>query len=575
MRARHSRAVLVAGILILAAGPSPGSDGDRTGGGWIFPGEYESHQAMWMLWPTYENKVGFPSSEPMSEMIAALRGHASVNLAVQDAADEDAARGELSARGAPLDQVRFFHLEHADIWARDMGPQFTRSRSGKLRINDWNFNMWGAEEPGSDSSTFSEAFDRAVADTLRVPAIGARPGPATGVRMIHEGGGVTHNGHGTMIAVESVVIQRNLGRDRFCGGEDPVTDYGQPNTYAPNPDWPACKALVEEEYRRMLGVRKVIWLPTGIAEDNATFRGPLATHIHVPRLDGIDVPHAGVYTLFTTNGHADEFVRFVAPEKVVLAHEMVPRTPARTPLQRLRRWFQEQNHERLERAFRILSRETTESGEPLEVVRIPMPELTFEVFAPGDGQYDYFAAYDRWEDGSTLPEVMLGVWPASYVNYVPTNDLVLVPQFWKPGRSLESWKRDREARQVLKDLFPGRETAPVHPENVVRGGGGMNCITQQEPASATFTRECGWAKVQLDAGVATLYSDPAGHHALGAVPRLGRSGDDVYLRRLSSLGKRVRVEVVEATGLAGRTGWIDEDDLESAGEKCPTVYSPN
>ena len=110
-------------------------------------------------------------------------------------------------------------------------------------------------------------------------------------------------------------------------------------------------------------------------------------------------------------------------------------------------WLQDQNHERLERVYDIISRETTESGEPIRVVRIPTPELTLEVFLPGDGTYDYYAGYDRWEDGSTLPEVMLGVWPASYVNYVPTNDLVLVPKFWRPGRPLESWlKDDRGAR---------------------------------------------------------------------------------------------------------------------------------
>ena len=37
-----------------------------SGPDWLFPGEYESHQAMWMLWPTFENKAGFPSTEPMS-----------------------------------------------------------------------------------------------------------------------------------------------------------------------------------------------------------------------------------------------------------------------------------------------------------------------------------------------------------------------------------------------------------------------------------------------------------------------------------------------------------------------------
>ena len=383
---------------------------------------------MWMLWPTFENKAGFPSTEPVSEMIRALSGHTHVNLAVQDADDEAAARSLLVAGGVPLGHVHFFHLEHGDLWARDMGPQFTRSRDGRLRVNDWNFNMWGNEEPDSESSTFEEDFDRRAAAAIQVPVLDTRAGRETGVRMIHEGGSVSHNGKGTMIAVESVVIQRNLGPGRFCGGAAPVNDYGQPNTYAPNPDWPACRAMVEREYRRMLGVKKVIWVPTGVVEDQGTFRGALAPHIQVPSFDGVDIPHAGVYTLFTTNGHPDEFVRFVSPDKVVLAQERVPATPARTPVEKLIRWLQERNHERLERIYDILSRETTESGAPIRIVRIPTPVFTLDVFGPGDGIYDYYATYDRWEDGSTMGEVMLGVWPASYVNYVPTNDLVLAPR---------------------------------------------------------------------------------------------------------------------------------------------------
>jgi hypothetical protein len=57
-------------------------------GDWVFPGEYESHQAMWMLWPVVENKAGFPSTEPIGDMIRAMSGHVHVNLAVQDADDE-------------------------------------------------------------------------------------------------------------------------------------------------------------------------------------------------------------------------------------------------------------------------------------------------------------------------------------------------------------------------------------------------------------------------------------------------------------------------------------------------------
>ena len=473
-----SAIVLVAFLLWAGLSTPAGARADE----WIFPGEYESHEAMWMLWPTYENKAGFPSTEPVADMIAAMRGHTHVNLAVQDAADEAAARAFLAARGVPLDHVTFFHLAHLDLWARDMGPQFVRSRSGQLRVIDWNFSFWGYEEPQSFNSRFEESFDRRAASAIGVPVERAGPAPGTGARLVHEGGSASHNGRGTMIAVESVVMQRNLGPRRFCGGQAPVTDFGQPNTYAPNPDWPACKVLVEAEYRKLLGVTKVIWIPAGVIEDTGTFRGRLANHISIETFDGVTVPHAGVYTMFGTNGHPDEFLRFVSPDTVVLGEARPSaRTPG-TPEEELAQWLDARNHERLEQAFEIISRETTESGEPIEVVRIPMPVPTLDIVTSGDGLYDYFSTYNRWEDGSTTPPVMFTVWPASYVNYVPTNGLVLVPRFWKPGRSLEIRKRDAEAAKVIGGLFPGRRIVQVHIENVIRGGGGMNCITQQQPA---------------------------------------------------------------------------------------------
>ena len=166
--------------------------------------------------------------------------------------------------------------------------------------------MWGYEEPDSELSLLDEPFDRTVgSSSTSLSSTRARGAD----RRAHDPRRRKRHAqrHGTMVVVESVVMQRNLGPNRFCGGQAPVTDYDQPNTYAPNPDWPACKLLVEHEYRRMLGVKKVIWVPTGVVEDNGTFRGALAPHIRVPNVDGIDIPHAGVYTMFTTNGHPDEY----------------------------------------------------------------------------------------------------------------------------------------------------------------------------------------------------------------------------------------------------------------------------
>jgi hypothetical protein len=117
-------------------------------------------------------------------------------------------------------------------------------------------------------------------------------------------------------------------------------------------------------------------------------------------------------------------------------------------------------------------------------------------------------------------------------------------------------------------VFPGRKTVQIDPSNIVRGGGGMNCITQQEPASASFARTCGWARVQVRARFTVLHSDPDSGEELARIPRLTPSGEDVYLRVLSSGNRRTRVEVVGATACGSCAGWVETDEIEAAGEKC-------
>ena len=41
---------------------------------------------------------------------------------------------------------------------------------------------------------------------------------------------------------------------------------------------------------------------------------------------------------------------------------------------------------------------------------------------------------------------------------------------------------DEQARAVLADCFPGREILTGRALDIVEGGGGIHCITQQEPA---------------------------------------------------------------------------------------------
>jgi hypothetical protein len=77
----------------------------------------------------------------------------------------------------------------------------------------------------------------------------------------------------------------------------------------------------------------------------------------------------------------------------------------------------------------------------------------------------------------------------------------------------------------------------------------------------------------VDVGATALYAHAMGHAPIGTVPRLARSGRDIYLERLSSTGTRVQVRIDGPSALDGAVGWVDEDAIESAGEKCPGAYA--
>lgn len=62
---------------------------------------------------------------------------------------------------------------------------------------------------------------------------------------------------------------------------------------------------------------------------------------------------------------------------------------------------------------------------------------------------------------------------ASYVNFYLCNGALIMPLFHDPN--------DEKARAVLADCFAGRDIMQIDAQDIVEGGGGIHCITQQEP----------------------------------------------------------------------------------------------
>ncbi|MGA2841293.1 MAG: agmatine deiminase family protein [Steroidobacteraceae bacterium] len=139
-------------------------------------------------------------------------------------------------------------------------------------------------------------------------------------------------------------------------------------------------------------------------------------------------------SLFTdiTDGHVDGLVSYVGPGLVL--YESDP--SASGPTLKLAA----ENRHALETA-------TDASGRRLKIISI---DDAYEVKTP-------HALFSR-----------------SYVNFYIANGGIVMPSFGVPG--------DARARAVVQAAFPGREIVQIDITHLASGGGGIHCITQQQPA---------------------------------------------------------------------------------------------
>jgi len=90
-----------------------------------------------------------------------------------------------------------------------------------------------------------------------------------------------------------------------------------------------------------------------------------------------------------------------------------------------------------------------------------------------DAQGRSFELIDLFE-ASAAVDTEAEVFCASYTNFYIANGAIIMPAYGIDA--------DQAAAEVLAAAFPGREVVPVQINQLAHGGGGVHCITQQQPA---------------------------------------------------------------------------------------------
>ena len=404
------------------------------GSSYVMPAEFEPHSAIWLGWPTFQwfSDPALDTRLSLGNIAQTLSDYeVKTNIMCGTAEGVMEARQWLMENGFPISSLMsFLAIDQVDIWVRDYGPNFLIDRSSDKRaIAGYRQNQWGYSTLTDPVSERMSMLPRAVFDHLNLDDF-------LSTEVISEGGGRIQNGQGVVLVNRAVECGRNPGVSQ----ED-----------------------LESAYKSTLGATKVIWLNSGLRED--------------PHADWGPIPYRSasgdailLYGPQTTGGHLDEFCCFSAPNQVLLA-QVSEQEAATDPIAAV-------NYATLADAYRVLCNSSDQDGNSFQIRRVPSPSVEYRLIQPSEPMYSQFLA--KLEYSADAPAFPFGtpiyvVRSSSYMNFLVTNGLVIAPKYGDGDK-------DGEALQALSDAFPDRDIVQMDPAPINYAGGGIHCVTQQQPA---------------------------------------------------------------------------------------------
>ena len=400
-----------------------------------YPGEFERQEAVMICWVPGEYAAkGYNAHDVFVEVIKNLVDEVQVyvNCGVEGTLED--CMEKLNKAGIDIYKIKFTQFADTLNWARDYGPDIMVDGNGNRRLINFEFNTYGIEESSGEESQKSTKIAPHLAIELGCTEI-------INSKLITEGGDKEFNGKGILMAVEETETKKR------------------------NPKY--SKEEVEEEYKRLFNLQKIIWIPKSTYEDEDLFDGVLDV-----------VNRENVFRSISANGHIDEMCRFISDDTIILA-EITDDEANELESARITK-------ERLDMAYEIISKETDTEGKVFKILRMPNPEPIYITATQGDTIFEIWKEYkdasgigNILRDGTEYPKGDIKMQPAlSYCNFLIANNVVLGQKYWKEGLSEKIREKDEQAKRVLEEAFPNRKVIMIDTIALNILGGGIHCITK-------------------------------------------------------------------------------------------------
>lgn len=351
--------------------------------GFYMPGEFEEHDGCFMIWPERADSWQFGAIQARKAFVEVAIAIAKSEKLIMCASQSQ----YNNAREMLPSHIKVVEMSNDDAWARDVGPTFVKDKNGCIRGIDWYFNAWGGlvdglyfpwDKDNQMAKKMCDLLDRDVYDAQD---------------FVLEGGSIHVDGQGTALVTEACLLSE---------GRNPHLS----------------KKEIEDKLKDYLNVEKVIWLKSGIYNDE-------------------------------TNEHIDNICAFVKPGEVVLGWTNNQEDP---------------QYDMSKSCLDILENEVDARGRKIIVHKLPMPHPILITKDECEG-LDHM----NFDPTRTPGERLAG----SYVNFYIANKAIIMPGFNDP--------HDIEAKKILESLFPTREVIQIYARDILIGGGNIHCITQQIP----------------------------------------------------------------------------------------------